>query len=167
MPVAAVDFRDADVRQADIGIGLADSTAEGMVEMFSQTAEYALRAVVFLAENDEERWPTQRIAERTGVPPGYLAKVMQSLARAGVVKGQRGLNGGFTLSRSATGITILDVMNAVDPIQRIRRCPLELPEHAHRLCPLHRRLDKAIAAIETTFRKSTIAELMARDSFPK
>jgi len=133
--------------------------------MFSQTAEYALRAVVYLAERPGVRCPTKMIAEATQVPAGYLAKVMQSLAREGVVRGQRGLNGGFVLHHSPEDTTVLDVMNAVEPIRRIRRCPLNLPEHADALCPLHQRLDDAAAAIEESFRRSTIAELMTEGTF--
>ena len=58
--------------------------------MISQTAEYALRAIVFLADQAEPR-TTQQIAAATRVPPSYLSKVMQALSRARVVHSQRGL----------------------------------------------------------------------------
>ena len=66
--------------------------------MISQTAEYALRAIVYLADQGGVARTTSEIAETTQVPAGYLAKVMQSLCRAGLVKSQRGLNGGFKLA---------------------------------------------------------------------
>jgi Rrf2 family protein len=77
--------------------------------MISQTVEYALRAVVFLADQREPR-TTQEIAERTKVPAPYLAKVMQSLNRANLVHSQRGLHGGFTLAKSPGQLTIWDVV---------------------------------------------------------
>lgn len=128
--------------------------------MISQTAEYALRAIVCLAEQPELPRTTQEIAARAKIPAGYLAKVMQSLVRARLVSSQRGLRGGFTLRRAPSEMTVLDVVNAVDPVPRIRECPLGLPEHADRLCPLHDRLDQALANIETTFRESKIAEMV-------
>ncbi len=128
--------------------------------MFSQTAEYALRAVVYLAAQSGAAQTTQQIAEVTRVPTGYLAKVMQALARAKLVSSQRGLHGGFTLARAADQLTVFDVIQAVDPIRRIRSCPLGLKGHLN-LCPLHRRLDQAIRLVEEALRGSTIAELLA------
>jgi Rrf2 family protein len=128
--------------------------------MFSQTAEYALRAVVYLASRPAAAQTTQQIAEATRVPAGYLSKVLQGLARAGVVHAQRGLHGGFTLALPPERLTVLDVLQAVDPIRRIRSCPLGLKGHVN-LCPLHRRLDNALAMVEDALRSSTIAELLA------
>ena len=129
--------------------------------MFSQTVEYALRAVVLLASQPDTPMTTQRIAERTQVPVGYLSKVLQNLGREGLVHSQRGVHGGFTLARASAEITILQVVNAVDPIRRINACPLGLASHAEELCPLHRRLDDALAHIEKAFSDSTIADLLA------
>jgi Rrf2 family protein len=128
--------------------------------MFSQTAEYALRAVVYLAAQGDEPRTAQQIAAATRVPTGYLAKVMQGLSRSGLVHSQRGLHGGFTLTRPPDQLTVLDVLQAVDPIRRIRGCPLGLKGHVN-LCPLHRRLDQALALVEEALRGSTIAELLA------
>ena len=79
-----------------------------------------------LGSNPGNPRTTQQIAEETRVPSGYLSKVLQALGRAGLVEGQRGLYGGFVLSRSLDELTILDVINAVDPLKRINRCPLGL-----------------------------------------
>jgi Rrf2 family nitric oxide-sensitive transcriptional repressor len=133
--------------------------------MISQTAEYALRAVVFLGERPQERHTTRTIAEHAQVPAGYLAKVMQSLAQAGVVRGQRGLNGGFSLARAPRDISLSEVVEAIDPIRRIHKCPLNLEAHREELCPLHSRLDKALARIEKEFRESTVEDLLVRPTF--
>src|SRR5947209_8070055 len=127
--------------------------------MFSQTTEYALRAAVCLASRPDESQTVQQLARLTQVPAGYLSKVMQALSRAGVVRSQRGLHGGFTLAVPADRLTVLDVVQAVDPIQRIRSCPLGLKGHLN-LCPLHRRLDKAIALVEEALRSTSLSELL-------
>lgn len=127
--------------------------------MISQTAEYALRAIVFLARHDDPS-TTAEIARATHVPGGYLSKVMQSLCRSGLVRSQRGLHGGFTLVRAVKELTVLDVVNAVDPIQRIRTCPLGLEAHSEHLCPLHRQLDNAVALVEEAFQSTTIDDLL-------
>jgi Rrf2 family transcriptional regulator, nitric oxide-sensitive transcriptional repressor len=128
--------------------------------MLSQTAEYSLRAIVFLADHHGTAMTAGVIAEHTKVPLGYLAKILQGLARDGLVISQRGLHGGFTLMRSPSDVTIFDVVQAVDPIPRIHTCPLGLPNHGSELCPLHRRLDSAALAIETAFKRTTIAQLL-------
>jgi len=128
--------------------------------MISQTAEYALRAVVWLASHDQGPLGAPRIAAGARVPAGYLAKVMQMLARAGLVASSPGRSGGFQLTRPATEISVLDVVDAVDPIGRITSCPLGLASHGDRLCPLHRRLDQAMAEVQAAFARSTIAELI-------
>lgn len=125
--------------------------------MISQTAEYALRAVVFLA-NQEIPHTTSAIATNTQVPVGYLAKVMQTLSRGKIVHAQRGLNGGFTLAIPADKLTVLQVINTMTPIQRFHQCPLGL--HGRNLCPLHKKLDDAARSIEETFGDTTIEDLI-------
>lgn len=132
--------------------------------MISQTAEYALRVIVFLATLKEQSATTRQIAAATRVPEGYLAKIIQGLARAKILRSQRGLHGGSVLAQDPAKLSVYDVIQAVSPLQRIRTCPLELPSHGTTLCPLHRRLDDAAAAVEQAFRQSTIAELLAEST---
>lgn len=129
--------------------------------MISLTAEYALRIVVYLASLDGVAATTAQIASATQVPQGYLSKILRTLARGGLVRSQRGLYGGSTLASSPRRMTVWDVIDLVDPLQRIVSCPLGLKTHAVSLCPLHRRLDQAIASVESAFRATTIAELVA------
>ena len=129
--------------------------------MFSQTVEYALRAVVHLAAESPAARTTDQIAEATLVPKAYLSKVLQNLGRAGVVHSRRGVGGGMTLVKTPAELTILEVVNAVEPIQRIRTCPLGLASHGVRLCPLHRRLDNALSGVEKAFAATTLAEVLA------
>ena len=132
--------------------------------MLSQTVEYALRAVVQLAAISPSASTTAELAVVTQVPPAYLVKVLQALVRAGVVTSQRGASGGVTLAQPANKLTILDIVNTTDPIQRIRTCPLDLVTHGTKLCPLHRRLDAALAQVESAFRSTTLAEVIGDPS---
>jgi Rrf2 family nitric oxide-sensitive transcriptional repressor len=127
--------------------------------MFSQTAEYALRAIVTLAQGDAGGKTAQDIARESQVPLDYLSKVLNLLARSGILHAQRGRRGGFTLTIPPARITVLDVVNAVDPIRRIRSCPLHLSAHKIRMCALHRKLDEALALVEEAFATTTIASL--------
>lgn len=128
--------------------------------MISRTVEYALRATVWLASRMESPQTTRQIAAATQVPPNYLAKVLQTLVDRGIITSRRGLGGGFVLARHPKQLTVLDVVNAVEPIPRIHSCPLRLASHAAQLCPLHRRLDDAMASVEKAFAESRIAELV-------
>jgi Rrf2 family protein len=129
--------------------------------MMSQTVEYALRAVVYLASQAPEPRTTDQIATATRVPKAYLSKVLQGLVRAQVVHSQRGIGGGMSLVKAPADLTILEVVDAVEPVGRIRTCPLGLESHGVRLCPLHRRLDDALAMVEDAFRRTTLAEILA------
>lgn len=132
--------------------------------MLSQTVEYALRAVVHLSSVAPQPQTTDQIAATTLVPKAYLSKVLQALVRGGIVHSQRGGAGGMTLVKTPAKLSILDVVNAVEPIQRIKTCPLGLKAHGHKLCPLHRRMDNALAAMEKAFASTTLAEVLADPS---
>ncbi len=139
----------------------------GGSKVFSQTAEYALRAVVWLASDEtEQRLGVRRIAAGTQVPESYLSKVLQGLARAGLVASRRGVGGGHTLTRPASEITVLEVINAVDPIPRIQGCPLGLASHRGKLCGMHARLDQAMGLVEETLGQSTIADILSTPGRP-
>lgn len=100
------------------------------------------------------------IAEATRVPAPYLRKVLNRLREANIIATQRGVGGGIRLNASPEELTILSILNAVDPIQRIERCPLGLPEHFE-LCPLHSEVNEAIAQVTNVLNRKTLADLLA------
>ena len=129
--------------------------------MFSQTVEYILRVIVFLAAKRDDAVTTQQISAATHVPVGYLAKIMQRLVKAGLVNSQRGRNGGFVLTERSYKLSVYDVIQLLEPIERVTKCPMGVALHGTTLCPLHRRIDKAIAGVEKTLQEATIADLMS------
>lgn len=131
--------------------------------MLPKTAEYALRAAVWLGRTPNTPQSADQLAKAIRVPRRYLHKVLQDLVKAGLVRSQSGPGGGYALTRSPDEITILDTINAVGCIQRIRRCPLGLDSHSS-LCPLHEELDKAYAAMEDAFSRVTVAQVLSRPS---
>ncbi len=142
--------------------------------MISLSAEYSLRAVVSLATAIRGRGDpktgacvtsltTHQIAELAYVPLGYLAKILSSLSRAGIIISQRGAGGGHCLARPADQITLLQVIHAIDPCRRIRFCPLGIESHGANLCALHRKLDDAIAMAERELNSVTIADVLEVD----
>lgn len=127
--------------------------------MLSLTTEYALRAVACMGNQTGIALSADVLAEQTKVPRRYLTRVLQDLAASGLVRSRPGPGGGYELSRPTSKISILDVVNTVDPIQRITQCPLGLRAHT-KLCPLHSELDRAYAATEAAFAKISIKELV-------
>ncbi len=108
----------------------------------------------------DELVATPTLAGLTKVPPNYLAKVLQLLAGANLIVGRRGVGGGYRLARPAEKITLLEVINAVDPVKRIETCPLGLANHGPNLCPLHRRADQAAAALIDIFGGVSLRDLL-------
>jgi len=135
--------------------------------VLTQTVEYALRAVTYLASEDGNCKTTEDVAERTKVPVAYLAKILQGLARQGIIRTQRGVGGGVTLAKPPQDLTILEVVNAVEPIKRIRTCPLGIQSHGARLCPLHTKLDNALAVMEESFGSTTLADILSEPTSSK
>lgn len=127
--------------------------------MLSKTSEYALRAVACMASQAGAAVAADVLAEKTKVPRRYLSRVLQDLTAAGLARSRPGPGGGYELAASAEELTILDVVNAVAPLERIRSCPLGLKSHTE-LCPLHAELDRAYAATEAAFAGVTIKQLV-------
>jgi Rrf2 family transcriptional regulator, nitric oxide-sensitive transcriptional repressor len=92
---------------------------------------------------------------------------MQSLSRGGLVNAQRGKRGGFLLALPAEEVSVLQVINTVEPIKRIRKCPLGITAHGSRLCSLHKNLDQAMAMIEKALGETSIAGILAEASESK
>ena len=97
--------------------------------MLSQTAEYALRTILFIAQSNHEAGPvrTEAIAEALDIPRNYLSKILHRLAQEGVLKSSRGRGGGFVLSRPADQMPLVDVVGRFDEIAPGRKCLLGRP----------------------------------------
>ncbi len=84
----------------------------------TRQADYAVRAVLYLARNSDQRTATSVIAEEQRIPPSFLAKIVSQLSIAGLLHTSRGAHGGVTLARDPKDITLLEVIEAIDgPIQ--------------------------------------------------
>ncbi len=130
------------------------------VPVLSTTAEYALRIMIHLAESNGDQLTSETIAEATKVPADYTVKVLQWLGRAKMVQGQRGRRGGFRLDCDPRKTTLLDVVNVIDPLERIIKCPLGREVHKSKLCPLHSRLDEVIALLQDTLGEMTLQSVI-------
>jgi Rrf2 family transcriptional regulator, iron-sulfur cluster assembly transcription factor len=107
--------------------------------MFSQASEYALRAMAELARKPAGEWVlTSQLASNLELPAHYLAKVLQTLARRGLLDSQRGRQGGFRLAHSPESITAYDVVHALDDVRMFETCIMgESSCSDETACPLH------------------------------
>lgn len=129
--------------------------------LLSQTAEHALRALLFLARRNGEAATAGEIARATGSPANYLSKTLQVLARHGVVQGTRGPNGGFRLTRNPAEMTVADVSALFAEPARARMCLLGgVPCSNERACPAHSRWVEMQAAATKIVSTMTLAGLL-------
>lgn len=107
--------------------------------MFSQASENALRALTILAGCEQGQWVLAHdLAELLNIKVHYLAKVLQTLARRGVLESHRGRQGGFRLARPAQTITLWDVVAELDDVSKLEGCVMgEDTCSDETACPLH------------------------------
>jgi Rrf2 family protein len=136
--------------------------------MLSQSGESALKAVLELARHDPADWSGARVlARRLGVSPSYLAKIMQVLAREGVLESHRGKAGGFRLGRPAWEIRLLEVVAPFDDLTAGRRCLLGRPSCTDRApCAVHHRWKQVAERMAEFFSETTVGELLDGEQVP-
>lgn len=128
--------------------------------MLSDTAEYAMRVVVFLASRQPMSATAETIGEASGVPETYINRVFQPLRRAKIVASRRGTGGGYTLVADPGTLTLLKVVNVVSgDICRVHACPLTIEPPCDELCPLHEVLDDAYHYVERALNR-TVADIV-------
>ena len=106
--------------------------------IFSRPCEYAIRAMTHLANSPEGVARAQEIAAAEDIPLPILSKVLQDLARDGLLKSRRGPGGGFRLARPPEHISLRDVVAAIDGTEDFYRCAAGLAGCTEEApCPLH------------------------------
>jgi Rrf2 family protein len=132
--------------------------------MFTKTGLHAVRAVVALAKLPEGAYAgAARIAREIGAPQNYLGKLLQVLAREGLVESQKGLGGGFRLARDPRDINLLDVVEPLEHVSRWSGCILGRAECSDASpCAIHNRWKAVRDSYLSMLRRATIAELVAK-----
>ena len=130
--------------------------------MLSQTGLYALQALLHLAEQGSgAQVPAASMAKALSVPGTYLAKVLQRLAREGILESTRGAGGGYRLTLDPSRLTVAD---AVAPFQELRAaetCLLGGPCDLDNPCSAHARRTAWNAAALEILQKTTLADLLS------
>jgi Rrf2 family protein len=130
--------------------------------MFSQTVQYALRAMAYLAAGDGTPMTGERIAGATGIPAGYLSKVMRAMVVGELVESSRGRHGGFALARPASRISLLDIVDAIGPAYAPRRPGADAPPALGTHAAVDERISTVLRAVQQAFEATTLADLVQR-----
>lgn len=136
--------------------------------MLTTTSEYALRAMVVVAElGEHESVSSRRVARESGVPGKYLSKIMAVLARSGLLVAERGRGGGFRLGKPAGRVRLCEVVAPFEPISPGWGCPLGRMACTDAApCGAHEKWKAVRVAYDRFLRGTTLAELGMRHGEP-
>ncbi|MFQ5494613.1 MAG: RrF2 family transcriptional regulator [Phycisphaerae bacterium] len=131
--------------------------------MLSRTSQYALRAMIYLAQHaGDHPIPGPKIAREAQVPSKYLSKVLGDLVRAGVLTSSPGKTGGFRLVQLARATSLLDVVSPFEQFSN-RPCPFGNIECSDRNpCVAHDRWKRAVEGVQGFLRRTSVQEVSAR-----
>ena len=131
--------------------------------IYSRSAEYAIRAFVYLASVPEGKFAMARqIAEDSQIPAHFLAKILQQMARKGFLRSSKGPTGGFCLRRQAADINLLELVDSVDGLTDYQRCISGLAEcRDDAPCGLHDSWKALRSRIIDYMEGTTIADVAA------
>ena len=131
---------------------------------FTKAEEYGVHGVIYLAEKDRSMvTPLSEISEAQGIPEKFLAKIFQSLSKAGIVRSHRGVRGGFTLARDPEEITIKEVLETIQgPYHLMKDAGVVQAMHKHEdgFCALRELIQIAEDRLVSVFEQHTLADLM-------
>jgi Rrf2 family protein len=130
--------------------------------VFSTTADHALRAVLYLAQQPRDSVTSAaEIADAIGAPRNYLSKTLHSLTRAGVTTSVSGRGGGFALAVPSYRLTLAQLIDVFDDVDAPHRCLLgDRPCTTDRPCAAHQRWTQIRRTHDHALRSTTIADLL-------
>jgi Rrf2 family protein len=131
--------------------------------ILSDTAEYALRAVLYVGRTATAGRPTQteEISSALGLPRNYLSKILHALTRRGILRSARGPAGGFALAVDPRELPLVRVVELFDEVEPRRTCLLGRPECSDvNPCPAHSRWKAIGDQVRGFFWDTTVADLL-------
>jgi Rrf2 family protein len=129
---------------------------------FTKAEEYGMLGVLYLAEKPTESvTPLSEISEAKEIPEKFLAKIFQSLSRAGIVRSHRGVRGGFTLAKNPATVTIKEVLEAIQGPYHLMKC-IEDDGNCDKeeYCPLRELMTMAEHRLVEVFESHTLLDLI-------
>src|SRR5580765_6317973 len=129
--------------------------------LYSRSAEYAIRAFVNLAQVPDGHYAmVKQIAAEEEIPAHFLAKILQQLARKGLLRSSKGPTGGFALKVDANEIRLLDIVESLDGLAPYQQCAVGLSECTDDMpCGVHDTWKTLRSRIMEYLERNTIADL--------
>jgi Rrf2 family protein len=130
--------------------------------LLSNTAQYALRAMIHLGQHEGEGpIRVDDIAEQLDVPRNYLSKILHALVKEGLLASLRGPYGGFRLARPAAAVTLYEVVAPFDDIEARRTCLLGRQECSDIVpCVIHEHWKTTATHVARFFRETSLAKVV-------
>ena len=130
--------------------------------MFSKTCEYGIRAVIYIFSQNSKgkKLGIKDICKEIDAPEFFTAKIVQSLAKQGVISSSKGPNGGFFMEKEQESLTLLDLVIAIDGDQLFKGCGLGLKQCSELSpCPIHNDFKVIRDQLERMLNNKKIADL--------
>lgn len=131
--------------------------------LITRASEYAILSLILLSSS-KEPMDSETLSRELSIPKSFLAKILQSLAKAGILDSYKGVNGGFALTKEAKEITMLDVMSSVEgKAPAVFECapsPNECPSEKADICSIWPFLNKLQGKIDTFLADLTLEEII-------
>lgn len=110
-----------------------------MTVFFSKKCEYGIQAILYMATKGEDCiCPAENISNKLNIPKEFISKILQSLTASGIVESKKGKSGGFKLAKNSSHIKLIDIVEAIDGLERFNSCVLGFPNCApDKPCPVH------------------------------
>lgn len=134
-----------------------------MAMQLTRAGEYAVRSLVYLATQEaDNRVMASEVASAENIPVNFVRKILESLAKTGLVKSYRGAGGGFTLARNAGQITLRQVIEAIEGPFALNEC-LSMSGCAKQpVCPVSQIWLEAQQAVEGVLDHYSLADIAQR-----
>lgn len=130
--------------------------------MISTTCKYAIRAVLYLAvNNNKQKIGIKKISSDLDIPAPFLSKILQSLAKHRILSSTKGPNGGFSLGLDAREIQLMDIIEIVEGKDSFEKCAIGVKycKEQENKCALHKEYSKLREELKSLFSSSNIYDL--------
>jgi Rrf2 family protein len=132
--------------------------------MLSSSCKYAIRASLYIALNSDtqKRIGIKKISEELDLPAPFMGKILQSLARKGILVSTKGPNGGFNLARPAERIRLMEIIEVIDGPEAFNRCVMGLRTcgEQNKQCVFHEKYSGLRNDMREMFRRETLERLI-------
>ena len=129
--------------------------------MVSKTCEYAIRAMLFVAQKSKShvKVGVKEIAKAIDSPEPFIAKILQELSRKGLLQSAKGPTGGFFLDSAGVKQSLADIVSAVDGDKLFTGCGLGLKSCSEKKpCPIHDEFVAVRKQIKTMMQSATLGD---------